>query len=120
MVELSSDYVLRRGLGVRRTSHYLNDGKKDFGFHHSALESKNLPQSAPLSYNEHYLLYNISLISEINIICFIEISLNLMVINMFEKIHKYIKWQFKYIQIDLSPMGASATHIVGINGNLGK
>ena len=39
---------------------------------------------------------------------------------MFEKIHKYIKWQFKYIQIDLSPMGASATHIVGINGNLGK
>ena len=48
MVEESSDYVLRRGLGVRG-SHYLNDGKKDFGFHHSALESKNLPQSAPHS-----------------------------------------------------------------------
>jgi hypothetical protein len=50
MVEESSDYVLRRGLGVRG-SHYLNDGKKDFGFHHSALDSKNLPQSAPLSEN---------------------------------------------------------------------
>ena len=36
-------------LGFVRGSHYLNDGKKDFGFHHSALESKNLPQSAPLS-----------------------------------------------------------------------
>ena len=48
MVEKSSDYVLRRGLGVRG-SHYLNDGKKDFGFHHSALGAKKVPQSAPLS-----------------------------------------------------------------------